>query len=332
MSKFSKIFMEVVIFFVILISANSLFLLNSDYDELNIFKIHQFYKNYKDCLPENQEQELKELITIEDKVQRYLTTNSIIICVLLIGILLYNNYKDYKNNQQENIQNTKNMFEKIDNTRNIITENLAHELGTPISILNKLFQKYNKSFTPKDLKIFNDTFKYFYIIMAKISKYKKIKENNNTLYDIIDFSLNAIIITLAKLEYQIDDRLKDYKVNISNTELSGILINCIKNSIEAHATEVNFNLVYFNSDTDRICFEIQDDGNGIPNEILRNIFKESNSSKGSNRGNGLYINKVILEENNGKINVKNNEVGCSVKIILNATKVLTHDDYHIYST
>lgn len=330
MSKFSKIFIEVVIFFVILISANSLFLLNSNYDELNIFKIQQFYKNYKDCLPENQEQELKELITIEDKVQRYLTINSIIICILLIGILLYNNYKDYKNNQQENIQNTKNMFEKIDNTRNIITENLAHELGTPISILNKLFQKYNKSFTPKDLKIFNDTFKYFYTIMAKISKYKKIKENNNTLYDIIDFSLNAIIITLAKLEYQIDERLKDYKLNISNTELSGILINCIKNSIEAHATEVNFNLVYFNSD--RICFEIQDDGNGIPNEILRNIFKESNSSKGLNRGNGLYINKVILEENNGKINVKNNEVGCSVRIILNATKVLTHDDYNIYNT
>ena len=324
MTNLRKIIVEVLIFFVLLISSNSLFLLNSDYDELNIFKIEQFYENYKNCLSVNQEQELKELISVEDKIQRYLTTNSVIICILLIGILFYNNYKDNKNTEQENIQNTKNMFEKIDNTRNIITENLAHELGTPISILNKLFQKYHNTFTPKDLKIFNDAFKYFYTIMAKISKYKKIKENNNTLYDIIDFSLNAIIITLTKLEYQIDDRLKDYKLEISNTELSGILINCIKNSIEAHATEVTFNFISF--EKNRLCFEIQDDGNGIPKEILRNLFKESNSSKGINRGNGLYINRIIIEENNGKIYIKNNEVGCSVRITLNTKDTKTPEE------
>ena len=64
---------------------------------------------------------------------------------------------------------------------------------------------------------------------------------------------------------------------------------------------------------------ISDNGGGIPNEVIKHIFKPNFTTKSSDRGTGigLYITKQIVEKINGVIEVNNIENGIQFTISFN---------------
>lgn len=76
--------------------------------------------------------------------------------------------------------------------------------------------------------------------------------------------------------------------------------------------------VRISSEGDYACARIKDNGGGIPDEILKNIFEPYFSTKGEKgTGIGLSIAKMIIEKNmNGKIRAYNEEKGAVFEIRL----------------
>jgi len=95
-----------------------------------------------------------------------------------------------------------------------------------------------------------------------------------------------------------------------------MLVNLLKNALEAMPEEQAFKQITvstsYNQDKNSICercviIEILDNGNGIDETILANLFTPYVSNKKTGTGLGLSIVKKIVEEHSGKVFASNNE-------------------------
>jgi CitB family two-component system sensor histidine kinase MalK len=87
-------------------------------------------------------------------------------------------------------------------------------------------------------------------------------------------------------------------------ELITILGNLIDNSIEAmvNSTDKTLDVTLYFSDK-LLTLEVSDSGPGIPDEIQRNVLEKGYSTKGENRGFGLYLVSKSIENVGGEINI-----------------------------
>jgi len=86
-----------------------------------------------------------------------------------------------------------------------------------------------------------------------------------------------------------------------NALMQQVLINLISNAIHASASEIN--LRSFIRD-DHAVFEVQDNGKGIPQNLLREIFVPFYSTRQDGSGIGLSLSKQIVSLHRGTITVQ----------------------------
>jgi signal transduction histidine kinase/ABC-type nitrate/sulfonate/bicarbonate transport system substrate-binding protein len=133
---------------------------------------------------------------------------------------------------------------------------------------------------------------------------------------IVDSSLqkNSININL-----NIDE---DDEVEIFQNEILQVILNIIKN---AEDNFIEKNSEYRQIDittqcTNEHCYiKIEDNGGGIEEDIIPNIFDPYFSTKDEKNGTGLglYMSKIIVEDhNNGELSVKNSQNGACFQIKL----------------
>jgi len=116
------------------------------------------------------------------------------------------------------------------------------------------------------------------------------------------------VINLFSAETQIEFETipnETFFVNADKEELKRVFINIIKNSVQANSTEIKVKLY---KDANYCFINIEDNGVGIPEEILNKIFDPNFSTKTEGTGLGLPIVKRILNDINGTIEIKS-EVG-----------------------
>lgn len=102
---------------------------------------------------------------------------------------------------------------------------------------------------------------------------------------------------------------KDLKVEIDTYLIEQVLINLILNSVEACKGRENSRIILSaNKNTyGHTILKISDNGKGIPDEIIDEIFVPFFSTKKSGSGIGLSLCKQIILLHNGKIQVKSVE-------------------------
>ncbi|MUP46052.1 GAF domain-containing sensor histidine kinase [Gramella sp. BOM4] len=136
--------------------------------------------------------------------------------------------------------------------------------------------------------------------------------------DIEYFFLNDLIediIDLLKIEIKCNIELPEKNIGIAGNRaaLGQVLMNLISNSINHNPKEeIEINISCKEED-DNYYFGIQDNGVGIPEKELKNIFqlftvikvKDSDSSDG--HGIGLSTVKKLIKKMEGEINVKSDE-------------------------
>lgn len=100
----------------------------------------------------------------------------------------------------------------------------------------------------------------------------------------------------------------------SHDEISHVLINLINNAKDAFNEKKIINRSIIISTRERALYAsvtLRDNAGGIENDIIKDIFKPYVSTKESTTGSGigLYMSKLIMQKNNGKIRAKNVEDG-----------------------
>ena len=107
-------------------------------------------------------------------------------------------------------------------------------------------------------------------------------------------------------------------VNINKNSLKQVLTNLIKNAVEAMNDKKEILVATMNvniNGKDFLEIEISDTGSGIPENILKNLYKPVTSTKGKRHsGLGLSIVKKLVDEMDGDISCKTDKAGTTFNI------------------
>ena len=203
----------------------------------------------------------------------------------------------------------------------------AHSLGTPlatISVVAKELKKEigdNKEFS-KDIDLLVSQSKRCSEILKQISK-KQIEEDiflsSIKLEDLLEEIINSFKETSSKkIELYVENDQNKIDIQRSPEIIYG-LRNFIGNAVKFSKSKVKIDLT---SDEKIIEIKINDDGPGIPEDIINKIgepyIKSKSKELSSNSGLGLgtFLGKTLLERQNAKLLFRRNgKLGGALAII-----------------
>ena len=193
----------------------------------------------------------------------------------------------------------------------------AHSLGTPLATISVVAKELKKeigsdSELSKDVDLLISQTKRCSDILKQISK-KQIEEDIFLSSIKFEDLLEEIIISFKETSSKEIDLsvIKDEnKISIQRTpEIIYGLRNFIGNAVKFSKSKVKINL---SSDKNLIEIKINDDGPGIPEDIIKKIgepyIKSKSKELSSNSGLGLgtFLGKTLLERQNAKLSFKRN--------------------------
>lgn len=223
-------------------------------------------------------------------------------------------------------------LETMEKLRKRLTEDVAHELRTPITILQSYIEMMEEGIweaTPERLKSCNEEVLRIARLVSDLENLAKIESDNLKLdkqkidlYEIID-------MTVKSFEKEISDRGLEIKILGPHPTLTAdydrirqVVVNLFSNAIKYSKDGCNTTFELFDI-KDFVGFSIKDSGIGIPEDELPYIFERFyRADKSRNRltggsGIGLTIVKSIIEAHGGSISVESRlGEGSCFKIIL----------------
>jgi len=229
-----------------------------------------------------------------------------ILFALFFILIAYMSFSHIRKNEQSNIWVG-------------MSKETAHQLGTPISSLMGWYEYLKLSYKNSskvlniaeeintDLTRLNKVAQRF----SKIGSQPKLKEEN--LHSII----NKVIIYFRKRLPHLEKDVKIYikgnpeiNANINSDLFEWVIENLTKNaldSIEHKHGELCFHL---EENSKNVILEVRDNGKGIEAKKKADVFKPGYSTKKRGWGLGLSLAKRIIDEyHKGKINIKSSHPG-----------------------
>ena len=181
-------------------------------------------------------------------------------------------------------------------------------------------QKYSKenmkmiTFMSKTI----DDFRNFFTIdkMKKsFSVYAKIKDTSNML-----------LSQLENYEIELTVEENDFIILGFESEFQQVILNLVNNAKDAlleNSVKSPKIGIYIQKDEDMGVVKIKDNAGGVPKDVIQRIFEPYFTTKeeGKGTGVGLYMSKMIIEDNmGGSIHVENENDGAvfTIKLHLNA--------------
>ncbi|MCT7614524.1 sensor histidine kinase [Aliarcobacter butzleri] len=213
--------------------------------------------------------------------------------------------------------------------------NIAHQWRQPLNALGLILQnlKFSYEIGELDEKMIDKSVKKATMLTENMSKTiddfrnffrpNKAKEN----FKINEGITKAIELIESTFEHNNIKLEKDFVSSEIEffgfaNEFSQVILNLLTNAKDAvleNKIENPLIIIQTKIDDEYIYISIKDNGLGIKEEIINKIFEPYFTTKdeGKGTGIGLYMSKIIIENNmNGKIEVKNEQNGANVIIKL----------------
>ena len=203
----------------------------------------------------------------------------------------------------------------------------AHSLGTPLATISVVAKELKKEIggdkeMSKDIDLLISQTKRCSEILKQISK-KQIKEDvflsSIKFEDLLEEIINSFKETSSK-DINLIVENDNNKIAIQRTpEIIYGLRNFIGNAVKFSKSQVNINL---RSDQKIIEIKINDDGPGIPEDIIQKMgepyikSKSKELSVNSGLGLGTFLGKTLLERQGGQLIFKRNSKLGGALIIL----------------
>jgi PAS domain S-box-containing protein len=214
--------------------------------------------------------------------------------------------------------------------------NIAHQWRQPLSIISTIASgiefkyklgKFDNEQTRKDMKFIVDetkrlseTIETFRNFLKEKKEYKEV-----ILQDRIDIALKISSVTLKdngiKLINNVDYK-KPIKVNLVIGEIVEVFINIINNAKDIlieKKIEHPWVTIQTYTKENTATVTIEDNGGGIPNNIIDKIFDEYFTTKDDSNGTGLGLHmskQIICDSHKGNMYVQNSDNGAKFFIEL----------------
>jgi signal transduction histidine kinase len=193
---------------------------------------------------------------------------------------------------------------------------LAHEVRNPLTNINLSIDMLNSATTDRELKVYLDIIlrssaRINYLI-NELLQYQEIEEsgtNRHSLHQLLDevLTLTADRILLKKIKVVKEYSVDDDKICVDKAKISIALTNIIINAIEAMSALDGELTLVTRSIGNKYVIEIADNGVGINNDRLKNIFNPYFTNKPGGMGLGLSTTLEILQYNHVVVDVSSVE-------------------------
>ena len=234
---------------------------------------------------------------------------------------------------------------------------IAHQWRQPINALGLYIQDFEDSFESGEMnleyvKSMTESCMYLILYLSKtIDDFRNFYAANEARvrFNIVEMVFESLAMATAKAEYanieltavinnskpisvtgniKTDDcKNKAFESEGFPTEFKQVMLNIYHNAIEAIAENREKGLVprtgtietFISLTDDHIVIEVKDNGGGIPEDIMPEIFLPYFTTKeqGKGTGVGLYMCRTVIETNmDGKINARNENSGAAFTIEL----------------
>lgn len=211
-----------------------------------------------------------------------------------------------------------------------ISASLVHEIRNPLAAINLNLQLLNRAVGDN-----KELFSYINSALQGVERISKLIDvtlgfSRQTEPQIESVNLNNIVVNtvdllnhlLKKKEISISFNLKNDLplIRADSKHIQQILINLVSNSIDAIESKGRIILSTFieeypDQNSKFVCFSVEDNGIGIPEEDLDKIFNPFFTKKPNGTGLGMAITQKLLYKYQGSILVRS-EVGIGTNIIV----------------
>lgn len=216
-----------------------------------------------------------------------------------------------------------------------MSASLAHEIRNPLTpisgFLHLLENNFDSSKSPEYFKIINDELERmkelinnFVIVSKPEAPFKKEVNIPKLLQNTIQFMETQANLHNVSIKFTDKVNEDDLSIYIDKNQIKQVLINLIQNAIEEMHAGGEINIV-LNKDTstNRVEISVIDQGSGIDQEVLNNLFTPFLTTKPSGTGLGLSVCHRIIKNHNGEIDVetiKNKGTTFKIKLPINGTR------------
>lgn len=182
---------------------------------------------------------------------------------------------------------------------------ITHEIKNPIAVCKAYLDMY-------DVNNIEHSKKYVPIIKSEIERLLLLLQDfllvnkANMKYDIMDINMlieevtNSMkeIMKNSNIRFLIDTIDDELFINGDYNRLCQVLVNILKNSVEATPSKVILKTHITNQD---ILIIIEDNGVGISEDIMKRIYEPFYTTKQYGTGLGISLSNEIISAHNGKL-------------------------------
>lgn len=243
---------------------------------------------------------------------------------------------------RKQLKETEKIKKKYENNRNELISNISHDLKTPITTIKGYIEgiidgipsskekkdKYLKTIYQNTVNMESLINELFLLSELELKELPlnfvpiDIKAYLTDCVEELKFYLTEKGITL-KFDADYNEQEKVYA---DREKVKRVILNIINNAVN-HKTSINPTIsIKLIEKREEAQIEIQDNGQGIPEKSLKNIFErfykadKARSTNSSGTGLGLYIAKEIVMSHEGRIWAKSQEgKGTSIFFTLKKT-------------
>ena len=201
-----------------------------------------------------------------------------------------------------------------------LSAGLAHEIRNPLGLI-KNYSYILRDYASDDmachsLDVIKDSTNRIDSLIENLLNFSRLSNNRAGSLNVRELLQNIIDLEKKKLEKQKASITlvcpKDLTLSAREETIKIVAFNLIDNAIEAfRETDQRKGKVNFSAKREggMLRMDIEDDGPGIPEEMIENIFNPFFTTKDTGTGLGLYIVSSELEKVNGQISVKSSQGG-----------------------
>lgn len=215
------------------------------------------------------------------------------------------------NRLMEHNPEAKKIIEQLLQNHQTIVSLISHEIRNPLTLISSSLQLMEQTHPEvRDFSNWDQTMQDLNFLCQLLSELSAYNNGSTLRYQV--FSLQELLRSVAvsfaislenasvSFRSSIDPAIKDYAGD--QIKLHEVLLNLLKNARESQADEIVLS-ASSGCDTSGIQISIRDNGCGIEQDQLDQIFQAFHTTKQEGTGLGLSLSKRIIEAHHGTLTV-----------------------------
>jgi len=193
-----------------------------------------------------------------------------------------------------------------------VAQRLAHEIKNPLTPIKLAAERLQRRFRPQvdNHDVFDSC---THAIIAQVERLQRLIADFSTLARLpkphckqvqcATFVQELRDLYSAYPRVRVADMPADLVCHCDADQVRQILINLMENALAATEQDQKHIRLYLSHDDEMVRFHIEDDGDGIPEDVRQHMFEAYYSTKSTGSGLGLSIAKRIADEHGGDLSL-----------------------------